>query len=401
MGGAGGGFQRPRGAALFGVIAREKGDFDQALDYLNRSLLCDRSNPVTWKHLGNAHFFSANHREAAFHYEQAVSLQPNYAEAYNKLGITLDALSDARGAAEAFEAGWRLQPDCPEIAYNYGVYLAQGRPAQCGSGPGARMPCVSSQTTPRLPTSWLPSSRSKGSLSRPLASFKKRSKCGRIRRWRSYQLSEFAAEGRYEFPDDQLRRLQDNADSGKHAALERSHFNFAVATVLNKQGRYDEAFRYYRQANELRKSLLHGKGGGADVRGLTAVVDRIIATHGRSYFESVQGWGLESDVPVFIVGMPRSGSTLVEQILATHPRVFGAGEVLEVGKFITRLAQGSEHAELTDRRATREVASAYLRQVTDVGEGAARVTIKTLSNFLYLAEIATLFPNAQHHSLPP
>jgi hypothetical protein len=114
---------------------------------------------------------------------------------------------------------------------------------------------------------------------------------------------------------------------------------------------------------------------------------------------------MDTEMPVFIIGMPRSGSTLVEQILASHPEVFGAGEIGDLPRFMTEYAvsQASSPANsilsppflLRDQRAARELAAHYLESIAAFGTGAARVTIKTLQNFLHLGMIATLFPRAR------
>src|SRR5205823_13838665 len=112
----------------------------------------------------------------------------------------------------------------------------------------------------------------------------------------------------------------------------------AVASVLNQEGAYDEAFGYYQRANDLRRGVLREQNEAFDAHEHEALVDHIIATQDEAYFARTRGWGVGADLPVFIIGMPRSGRTLVEQILASHPSVFGAGELGEVPEFFIRWA---------------------------------------------------------------
>lgn len=105
-------------------------------------------------------------------------------------------------------------------------------------------------------------------------------------------------------------------------------------------------------------------------------------------------------MPIFIIGMPRSGTTLVEQILASHPLVFGAGEIDEVPRFSARFKTVAAVDFYTDKvvptkEAARELAATYLAYLTSLSKGADRVTVKTLENVLHLGVIATLFPRAR------
>ena len=106
-----------------------------------------------------------------------------------------------------------------------------------------------------------------------------------------------------------------------------------------------------------------------------------------------QGFGDDSEVPVFIVGMPRSGTTLVEQIAASHPAVFGAGERDDIGALAGAQFPGGT-ADL-DAVAAGTLARTHLERMRDLAGEALRITDKTPVNFLYLGLIALLFPRAR------
>src|SRR5262249_42071160 len=161
-------------------------------------------------------------------------------------------------------------------------------------------------------------------------------------------------------------------------ALERSFCCFALASVRNKEGAYDEAFELYHRANDLKRSVLRAQNRAFDPREHQAIVDGTIATLDEAYFQKTRGWGRPTDLPVFSVGMPRSGSPLVEQILASHPQVFGAGELGEVPEFFIRWALETRPAAPlpTGPNAAASLATDFLQRVQMLGHGAARVVIK-------------------------
>jgi hypothetical protein len=152
----------------------------------------------------------------------------------------------------------------------------------------------------------------------------------------------------------------------------------------------------------LRHAIDRARGEAFDPAVHAAYVDRLIATFTPAYFEQVRGFGLDTDVPIFVVGMMRSGTTLVEQILASHPLVYGAGERIELGLLASglprRLGVADEYPECVrhlDRATVQAVATTVLQGLQERSDGARHVVDKMPLNFLGLGLIATLFPKAR------
>ena len=162
---------------------------------------------------------------------------------------------------------------------------------------------------------------------------------------------------------------------------------YALGKYFDDTGQYDAAFENYRQANELSKRF----GTSYDRGKLSQRIDAIIATFDAPFLAQRHASASESELPVFIVGMPRSGTSLTEQILASHPSVFGAGEVRFWDDAYTALAReaGGVAAHLAG------LARDYLARVTAVAGGRARVVDKMPANFLYLGLIHATFPRAR------
>ena len=117
------------------------------------------------------------------------------------------------------------------------------------------------------------------------------------------------------------------------------------------------------------------------------------------FFERVRGFGLESELPVFVVGLPRSGTTLIEQILASHCQVFGAGEIKLARDTMAALGgQGADFIEglrRLDRQTARRLASRHLERLRALNRAALRIVDKMPENYLYLGLLASLFPRAK------
>ena len=125
-----------------------------------------------------------------------------------------------------------------------------------------------------------------------------------------------------------LTRLETLLERPDLPAAERANLHFAWAKILDDQGSVDEAFSHHRTANELRS-----KEADFDPEVYVQYISKAISVFTKDFFAQRQWAGSDSELPVFIIGMPRSGTTLVEQIIASHPQAFGAGEL----SYLTRM----------------------------------------------------------------
>jgi len=169
---------------------------------------------------------------------------------------------------------------------------------------------------------------------------------------------------------------------------------FSTGRALDRIGRYDEAFANFRNANQLRNA-------NSDVTYLQRTIDTIISVQQTDPVSQQTRHYVSEPKLIFIVGMPRSGTTLVEQILASHPDVYGAGELNtmpDIANSIAALTGASTNYphcmnELDEDRLV-ILRKAYLSRLPDACRGAAVVTDKQPGNFLLLGLIRALFPNA-------
>jgi tetratricopeptide (TPR) repeat protein len=215
-------------------------------------------------------------------------------------------------------------------------------------------------------------------------------------------LARLALAGRYEIAENDLAKMRELLNSKDMQASQAVTLAFALADILDRQHAYDEAFRYYQQANDLQRRLVEGSGRPFQKDNFRRLVDRLIGSYSHDYFHNCRGVGIDSELPVFVVGMPRSGTSLVEQILASHPQVYGAGELMDISEISADLAErfggaGGEAANLSGSQAglLRGQGEEYLRSLAETGGQAVRVIDKLPTNYLHLGLIATMFPKAR------
>ena len=177
---------------------------------------------------------------------------------------------------------------------------------------------------------------------------------------------------------------------GKGLAIHHQiNLRYAIGKYFDDRREFEHAFANYRLANELTKRY----GIHHDRQRLTRRVDRITDFYDRNCLQRVGIEANRSERPVFIVGMPRSGTTLAEQILASHPAVFGAGEL----RFWHTAAANYEASALGSGSpgVLSGLAGVYLRQLDALSADALRVVDKMPANFMNLGLIHAALPNAR------
>ncbi len=330
--------------------------------------------------------------------EQAVRLAPGHAQAQNDLGGVLLACDQPERAIGYFREALRLRPGFAEALSNLGLALRElGRVDES-------MDCF--REALRLNPNYAGARNNlaytlefQGQLGAAQREFAEALRLDPENARALAGLSGLAAAGFYQLSEDELRRVRALLERRDLPLDDLGRLHFALARQLDKAADYDAAFAHYRQGNELRKEYVRRRGIAFDSAAQHAQMDRLIAAFSPAYFERVRGFGVDSEMPIFIVGMMRSGTTLAEQILASHPQVFGAGELRELGQLTASLAQRigtaatyPECVAQLDAPMVGQLAEQHLERLRQLGGNASRVVDKMPFNFLHLGLIATLFP---------
>lgn len=164
----------------------------------------------------------------------------------------------------------------------------------------------------------------------------------------------------------------------------------ALGKLYDQTGRYDDAFKHYRQSNALKHSDF-------DPDSHTRYIENILSAFAIEKISKIPESNCRQKLPVFIVGMPRSGTTLVEQILASHPKVFGAEATVAVdpGRGILDTVRPYPHyIDLVTSDALDMIANQLIGKMHQLAPGALRVCCSERRSFLYLGLIKLIFPKA-------
>ncbi len=448
--------ENPNALHLLGVIAAARGDPDQAIQLIGKAVAAVPDFAEGHSNLGNALRAVGRFAEAAASYRRALALRPDFSAAHSNLGLVLCDQGDLAAAVAHCERAASLDPRSTEAhanlgtvrrrmgrleaaaaAYRQAVRLAPGSAAvqidladtllECGDLAAAadcyRRAIEIDSRLVGAHRGLAASLRATGDIDAAIAHYRDALALspGEAPVWNDLGRC-FLALGRFDEAVAAFRRAlaidPDLADAYRNlascrllpaddpavahvAALttrtdlpieERAAAGFAVAKALDDAERYDEAFAAYNSANRLYCAARAAAGDRFDAADLARKIDRSIADFTPAFFAAVGGWGNPSDLPVFILGLPRSGTSLVEQIAASHSRVFGAGELKTIGEAAAELGPlDAPWTQATVRRA----ADARLERLSGLGGGADRVIDKLPDNIFMLGVIATLYPAAR------
>ncbi|HKI19553.1 MAG TPA: sulfotransferase, partial [Isosphaeraceae bacterium] len=215
-------------------------------------------------------------------------------------------------------------------------------------------------------------------------------------------LARLATRLRGKLPEADQATIENLLADPKLSLEPRLQLQFGLAQVLDARGEFDRAAELTIHANALQLADFRNRGQVYDHQAHHTIIDQLTAAFSTQFFERVRGYGLDSERPVFIVGLPRSGTSLTEQILASHPRVFGAGELKLAQQILETLPGAIGRGETPlislehlDRESTRHLAHHYLNELAALNDSADRVVDKMPDNTVYLGLIATLFPRAK------
>jgi tetratricopeptide (TPR) repeat protein len=339
------------------------------------------------------HHAAGQFAEAISLYQRILSFTADLPDIQNNLGHALAALGRPAAAATAFARALELRSDYPEALCNWGLALTDLE--RFDEGEAKYRQAI--RTSPRFAGAYNNLGlllKTTGRLTQAEQAFKQAIELSPL----DFSFYDNLASVRPFVADDPyLAALETSAeDAGALSIANRMHLHFALAKAYDGLGRSESAFHHLLQANRLkRRQVAYDEAGTLDQ------MDRLRGLIDRDFIQARQGCGDPSALPVFIVGMTRSGTTLIEQILASHSQIFGAGELPlfdQVAGTIQNLLPGApafpemmldmspEHFEA--------LGALYVHRMMRRSLTASRISDKTTVNFLFVCLIHLALPNA-------
>ncbi len=384
------------GAALnYALLARSSGRLGLALDLARRAVESEPREAPAHATLGNLLLEEDRVQDAIAAYRIALELDPGHANARFNLADALRRSGEPEAAVAELRRLVERYPEEPDFRIDLGgALLDSGRPREAMEALERAL-----ALSPDHPDALTELGRAHVDA----GEFEAAGHCYRLvidgspdhhHVWLNYSKTRrFAAADRPEI--EKAEQAAERLDARSTPGPECGGVHFALGKMYDDLGEYDRAFEHFRRGNEIVKRHTPFDSGG-----LERLVENLEGGFDEAWFNRTRGWGDPSPRPIFIVGMPRSGTTLVEQILASHPEVHGAGELIRIPNLAKRLL-GSGSSGLPaalaalERAALEAAARNYLDYLAARAPSAARTTDKLPENYHHLGLIVAMLPNAR------
>jgi len=369
----------------------------------------------------NAQLASGAFAEARESYQQLVNLDPRDALARNGLGIALAQLARYDEAEAELRRAIGIRSGFPEAHFNLGgVLQSTGRfnesetplrralklkPAYLDARISLGMTCVllgrltearecyekALRVSPRNTQALVGAGQIEGLEGNFAAAEAAYRRALEVDPGASYAWAALAGLRKMTPADSDWVRRAEEIAAGGLTPIDEATLRFAIGKYYDDVGEYPRAFAAYQRANELHKL----RAQPYDRQGRTRFVDDMLGVYTREALARAKSTAsADSSRPVLVVGMPRSGTSLVEQIIASHPQAYGAGE-LNFWTVVMRKHEAALRKEFPAGQLRSKLAADYLQVLSGHSADAARVVDKAPVNVDYLGLILGVFPNAR------
>lgn len=451
---------QPAALHLLGVINHQRGDHETAIDLITKSVAINPNVAAAHNNLGNAFLALGKNREALSSYSKAVAVKPAYAEALTSRGVALHALGKFNQAEESFRKALSLDPQYAAAHFSLGKTLhAMGRLddvvesyqrvlaiapdhsvafnslgnvlQELGNLDEAvsvyRQALAIAPDDAEIHNNLGIALQALGRMDDAVACYRKATalSAGYAAAYNNLG-NALQSQGKMDDAVDAYRRAlaiaPNFAEVHRHLALVRKfsvydhdiqamedayaatglddqqqwHLAFGLGKAYEDLQRYEEAFDFFLAANAKKRASFT-----FSIKHAEKNFKRLKQVFTTKLFEKHQSAGTPDKTPIFILGMLRSGTSLVEQILASHPLVYGAGELNYINRIVTSHFRGlsdplfSDRLHQTDSGDLSTAGEIYIRMIRKLSDSAPFITDKMPPNFRLIGMIKLMLPHAK------
>ncbi len=335
-----------------GIIYQEMGQVEEAIKYYKKVIAINPEHDEANNNLGTCHYGLGQFDTALKNYRRAIAINPNYDEAHFNLGIALKELGQSDEALNSFKHTLIINPDFADAYNNIGIILQE-----LGQTDEAFISYVHALAIDPGNT--------------------------------EFHLN-LALMKNYIKGDTQLIQMQSLLSANNISQSERIQLCFALAKAYADLGEKDELFKVLNEGNQLRKEELNYS------------IEKDLDNHSLlrkmfiSNIENSSSYDPLTISPIFIVGMPRSGASLVEQIISSHHKVYGAGELSTLGNLIAPIMNDYvTHNNSLSLKNFLSIRQRYSNNLSNLNASESIITDKMTENFRYVGFILKAFPEAK------
>lgn len=375
-----------------GLILIEENRAEEAIMSLSNAIQQDPNYSDAQCNLGAAYSMLDQYEKAFPCYNAALAQRPDFAQAHVGIARIYQERDDLVGAEAAVLRAIEIEPDnagANSVLAN--IYLDKGMPVEAERYFDVAL---------SLDEESLIAHMGKGHMHMEAGEFEAAESCFK----RALTLDPENYGPRYSLTqirevcdtDENYLALKDRQDTGSLQTREAIPFHYALGKCYDDTGEYERAFEHYLEGARLKRSTI-----SYDADNIEQTVNSLMDIFDSDGITRLRGGGDDSELPIFILGMPRSGTTLIEQIIASHPIVHGAGELRDIKNLAHRhfVPSGNNNFPNNLSNLTPAILSTlgteYVKGLRKRAINAARITDKMPGNFQFIGLIHAMLPNAK------
>lgn len=371
---------------------KELGQLDDAVASLQQALANKPDYADAHYNLGIVFKEMGRLDDAVASYQEAVSLRPEFAMARNNLGNVFHMMGRLDEAVSCYQGVLAIDPEIAETHYNLGnAFKDLGRLDEAIAHYHKAL-----AITPDYGDAWNNlgnSLQALGRLDDAVDSFRKALAA-------KPELAEahrqIAIIRKFSEIDSDVTAMETAFARSGVSDDQRMHLAFGLGKIHEDMGEFDKAFEFYATANALKRATFE-----FSIDNMEAIFNNLKALFSKDLFDQFHGAGSSDETPIFILGMPRSGTSLFEQILAGHPQIHGAGELYDLQRVINGNfgtigdAAFADAVTQSDIGRLSRLGDDYVAAIRSGSGGAKFITDKMPNNFQLIGMIKLMLPNAK------
>ena len=347
---------------LLGLILVDQQKNDEAMKFYEEGIKIDPNFSRIYNNIGFLLFkekTKENIKKAEFFYKKAISLDKNLPEAHNNLGSLYDFTDKFEDAIECYKNAIKINPNFSYAHHNLGTtYVSLGNFNEAK---------IHFNESIKLNPNFIDTHQS---LSR---------------------ITKYTKDNEH---FKQLKKIYENININDND--KKTTIGFALGKAYEDINDFKKAFFHYNEANTIKRKKINFSFKSENDK-----FNDIKNTYSKKIFSKYINAGYKNSTPIFIVGMPRSGTTLVEQILSSHSKVFGADELEFIPNFLEKNFGNSsprlflEEIVDFDKNNLKKTGEEYIKKINNISNNAKNVTDKLPINFLHIGYIKLILPDSK------
>lgn len=375
-----------------GNVLKEMGDLEQALKACKTCIEIDDTHNTGWNNIGSIWEDMEDFNQAVFSYQRAIQIDPDNISAYTNLAVVLLKQGRSDLATTVLDEALKKETVNVEVLNKLaGALKDTGRIVDAINVYRKSVKINPNNDVSHTGLGLMLSMQ--GDKEEAISHYKKALK---INNKNVFALAGLESLNKHDCHDDSMLNMEELYNDATLSSEKKWHLGFVLGQAYEELQDFDKAYSILFESNELKRQSYNYSTDKSRL-----YFDSIIKNIPSELVSKYKGTGYKDETPIFIIGMPRSGSSLVEQILASHSQVFGAGELNNVSCIINDYFHESFSGKYPDdmglmtESVLMELGEKYIESIKPYSTSARNIVDKMPHNFIYLPLIKLILPNAK------